>query len=196
MNCPTCGKENEPSAQFCGECGSQLSGQQATAIQYGVDSSNSMVGFRQAIKLGFGKYLEFDGRATRAEYWWWQLFVVLVSWVPIIGSIIWLATLIPGLAVTSRRLHDVGRTGWWQVLPWGVLVVFFLALIFGFVLSSVSEDSIWLQKAPHIAPTLFILAGISILAVIPVLILLLVWYCTRGENGTNKYGPEPRIIGK
>ncbi len=174
MNCPTCGKENEPSAQFCGECGSQLSGQQATASQYGVDSLNSMVGFRQAVKLGFGKYLEFDGRATRAEYWWWQLFVILVSWVPIIGGIIGLATLIPSLAVTSRRLHDVGRTGWWQVLPWGFLVVFFLALIFGFVLSSV-----------------FILAGISILAVIPVLILLLVWYCTRGENGTNKYGPEP-----
>ena len=139
MNCPTCGKENEPSAQFCGECGSQLSGQQATASQYGVDSSKPMVGFSEAIGLGFKNYINFSGRATRAEYWWWFLFLVVagvvlgiidgVTGIGVLRNTFNLATIIPSLALGARRLHDIGKSGWWQLLLFAIIVGWIILIV-------------------------------------------------------------------
>ncbi|MQF68215.1 DUF805 domain-containing protein [SAR202 cluster bacterium AD-802-K11_MRT_200m] len=85
-----------------------------------------MVGFIQAISLGFSNYFNFQGRATRAEYWWWALFIViadgLVNFIDsilgtgFIGMLFGLAILIPGLALGARRLHDIGKSGWWLLL--------------------------------------------------------------------------------
>ena len=71
-----------------------------------------MVSFGEAIKLGFHGYVKFSGRSTRAEYWWWVLFVILtqqaLNVVNIrIGILFGLAVLIPGLALGTRRLHDI-----------------------------------------------------------------------------------------
>ena len=187
MNCSVCGTEFRPSTRFCGVCGASL---ETGSIGYPSDGSptdNPMVGFGLAIKLGFENYVKFGGRATRAEYWWWQLFVLLVSSVPIIGSVIWLATFIPSIAVTSRRLHDIGRTGWWQALPWGLSLVFVVSLIFGFIRLFLSESS---------ETIFFVITVISLLTLIAVGILLLVWFCRRGQNGINKYGPDPRTTSR
>jgi len=138
MNCPTCGKENESSAQFCGICGSQLSDQPATVSQYDMGSSNPRVGFGEAISLGFKNYINFSGRATRAEYWWWFLFIVVtgvvlaiidgVTGIGVLLNIFNLATLIPGLALGARRLHDIGKSGWWQLL-WLAIIVGWIIMI-------------------------------------------------------------------
>jgi uncharacterized membrane protein YhaH (DUF805 family) len=89
--------------------------------------------FQDAIKKCFTHYAGFRGRAARSEYWYWVLFVVLAS----IGlsmvsqdlaSIFSLAILLPGFAVGARRLHDIGKSGWWQLLSlvpllgWAVLI--------------------------------------------------------------------------
>ena len=78
-----------------------------------------------AVQSGFGNYATFNGRATRSEFWWWQLFVLLVAFAGgIVDGIInlnsdvvaylWaLVTLLPGLAVSVRRLHDTDMSGWW-----------------------------------------------------------------------------------
>jgi uncharacterized membrane protein YhaH (DUF805 family) len=86
--------------------------------------------FGEAIASGFRNYVNFNGRAARSEYWFWTLFVVLVSFVtggidyflfpasqigPING-LAGLALFLPGLAVSVRRLHDIDRTGWWLLL--------------------------------------------------------------------------------
>ena len=143
MNCPTCGKENESSAQFCGICGTQLSDQPTAANQSDMGSPNHMVGFGEAISLGFKNYINFNGRATRAEYWWWFLFVVVtgvvlgtidsITGIGTLQSIFNLATLIPGLALGARRLHDIEKSGWWQLL-WLAIIVGWIILI------------IWLSK--------------------------------------------------
>ena len=141
MNCPTCGKENESSAQFCGICGTQLSSQPTTANQNDMGSPNPMVGFREAISLGFKNCLNFSGRATRAEYWWWILFgyIVLAIMVvayfmsDILGNILlyfWFGIWILSLPISIRRLHDSGKSAWWilfTIVPFGgiVLLVFF-----------------------------------------------------------------------
>jgi uncharacterized membrane protein YhaH (DUF805 family) len=99
--------------------------------------------FTSAVKTVFSNYAQFNGRACRSEYWYWILAVVLVSVVltliegallaPALGfepfspdagqPLRWLLVLIiilPLLSVSVRRLHDVGRSGWWlflQVVP-------------------------------------------------------------------------------
>jgi len=77
--------------------------------------------FVQAIKSCLGQYATFSGRASRSEFWWFFLFQVLVMVAAsmlgdVINGIASLALLLPALAVGARRLHDIGRTGWWQLL--------------------------------------------------------------------------------
>lgn len=77
--------------------------------------------FTQSISTCFSKYAEFGGRASKSEYWWWMLFLFLASAAAAIVSdklcsLFGLATLLPTLAVTARRLHDTNRSGWWQLI--------------------------------------------------------------------------------
>lgn len=79
------------------------------------------------------KYAVFSGRARRQEYWYFFLFSLIISivlavvdgvtgsfsaeaGVGLLGGIYALAVLIPGLAVSVRRLHDTGRSGWWLLI--------------------------------------------------------------------------------
>jgi uncharacterized membrane protein YhaH (DUF805 family) len=77
--------------------------------------------FGQAISTCLSKYASFSGRASRPEFWWFFLFQVLSSLAAsLIGEwlngVVVLAMLLPGLAVGTRRLHDIGKTGWWQLI--------------------------------------------------------------------------------
>ncbi len=87
-----------------------------------------------AVPLVLRKYATFTGRASRPEFWWWTLAVVLatvtanlidtVVLAPLLGvedgqplSVVFaLAVILPNLAVAARRLHDTGRSGWWLLL--------------------------------------------------------------------------------
>jgi uncharacterized membrane protein YhaH (DUF805 family) len=109
------------------------------------------MGFADAIRSGFRKYGNFSGRASRSEYWWWVVFALLVAVVAavldgllfpgsirgpysvgVITVITSIALLLPGLAVSVRRLHDTDRSGWWlllEVIPFigWIVLLFFLA---------------------------------------------------------------------
>ncbi|MGA2895167.1 MAG: DUF805 domain-containing protein [Xanthobacteraceae bacterium] len=94
--------------------------------------------FVEAIRAGFSNYLNFKKRACRSEFWYWQLFIVLAGLVAELfdygtglrsapfATLFGLATLIPAIAVSARRLHDTDRSGWWLLL---VLVPFFGTLL-------------------------------------------------------------------
>ena len=138
MYCPSCGIETGSDAQFCGSCGANL---QTGEVVYG--SILPRVGFVDAIRLGFNNYFNFSGRSRRSEYWYWVLFVTVVGAIlatidssiagnlsfediGILEGLFILVTLIPGLAVSVRRLHDVNRTGWWLLLILTIIGVFVL----------------------------------------------------------------------
>ena len=120
--------------------------------------------FQAAVKKCFSGYVNFEGRAPRSEYWWFQLFYFLVvylipgaliaiaprgafaSVISTVVVILMLGFLLPILAVSVRRLHDRNRSGWnilWSFLP----------LVGGLV--------------------------------------LLIWFCMRGTPGDNRFGPDP-----
>jgi uncharacterized membrane protein YhaH (DUF805 family) len=92
-----------------------------------------MVSFPQSIRTCFQKYATFEGAATRAEYWWFALFIVIVDFLLILTtvrilSLLWLlAIILPSLAVTGRRHHDAGRSAWWiltgLIWPWSLILV-------------------------------------------------------------------------
>jgi uncharacterized membrane protein YhaH (DUF805 family) len=119
------------------------------------------MGFDDAIKLGFSNYVNFSGRACRSEFWYFFLFQILGqvtsgiidTWIVgppfILDGIFFLATFLPMLSVSVRRLHDLDRSGWWMLLD-------LIPLVGG--------------------------------------ILLLIWFCTKGTDGPNRFGAD-RLAG-
>lgn len=73
------------------------------------------VSFGEAIKRFFKNYANFDGRATKAEFWWATLFEVILSvcalFIPYLNVLVFFGTAIPSLSVGVRRLHDTGKSG-------------------------------------------------------------------------------------
>lgn len=102
--------------------------------------------FGDAIRSGFSNYLNFRGRASRSEYWWWALFTILLAIAiqVVLGTLLGeetgaflanlasLVVLLPSIAVGVRRLHDTDRSGWWMLIGFIpvigiiVLIVFFV----------------------------------------------------------------------
>ena len=101
--------------------------------------------FVQAISSCFRNYATFSGRAVRSEFWYWYLFVGIVlivfdgidQWLypglsmglfSFVNMAAGLALILPSLAVSARRLHDIDRTGWWILI--GATVVGTIVLIY------------------------------------------------------------------
>ena len=92
------------------------------------------VSFFEAVKLAFVRIVDFKGRARRSEYWWFTLFNIIVSAIitmvlPEIAGIWSLIILLPSLSLCIRRLHDVGKSGWWYLMIFVPLVGEILLLV-------------------------------------------------------------------
>lgn len=127
--------------------------------------------FAEAIKAGFRNYVNFSNRASRSEYWYFVLFMVLVYLVifvldrlldsvptdstpglifliavALVFIVVGLGFILPSISIAVRRLHDLNKSGWWYLL----------------------------NLIPLVGP-----------------IILLVWFCMRGTVGRNRFGPDP-----
>lgn len=90
--------------------------------------------FQESIKTCFSKYANFSGRADRTEYWWFELFLLLLMVGAgmvngTLSNLISLGVLLPSFAVGARRLHDVNKSGWWQLLYF-VPIIGWIVLIY------------------------------------------------------------------
>ena len=197
MICPKCNNSLSDEAKFCGICGLAVERPKSESIiseevsrQFESDSL-PMVSFQEAIKKGFNNYFVFGGRATRAEFWWWQLFNVAIQIVgsivdavtglpSIFGTLLGLALLIPSISLATRRLHDINKSGWWQLL-------WLLPVAIGIIIALVS----WIADLHDWA---FYGTAIAILIVFTliVVVLLIYLYVRQGDDGSNKYGEDPR----
>ena len=120
------------------------------------------MGFGQAIAAGFGNYFNFSGRASRSEYWYLMLFLLIIGFVTAILDIILfaaenigplnilfsLATIVPSLSVSVRRLHDIGRSGWWLLLAL-IPIVGWIIMIYWACQPTMSQQN---QYGPPPAP--------------------------------------------
>jgi len=88
------------------------------------DKKMEDINFFQSLKICFKKFVDFKGRASRSEYWWYALFTSIISipsYLPnetaqVLGGLAWLIILLPTLAVTVRRLHDINKSGWFLLI--------------------------------------------------------------------------------
>ncbi len=136
----------------------------------------------ESIKTCFQKYANFNGRANRSEYWFFFLFGFLatvclsildMALFPknengVLSLIFALATFIPFNSAACRRLHDTNRSGWWQTLPYGVM-------LFSVILALLSETLLVVG-----------LIGSGIAAVV-----VIFWMASAGDNSKNRFGPAP-----
>jgi uncharacterized membrane protein YhaH (DUF805 family) len=144
------------------------------------------------------KYADFSGRASRPEYWWFVLgLIVAYIVISIVESImginhmvggvygplmilLWLGTIVPQISVGVRRLHDTNRSGWWLLLP---LIPYCLAFILGG--SAMMSGSM----------TGLGVAGIFLMIGAVCAIALLVFMILPGTPGDNRYGPASGAAG-
>ena len=148
MFCSKCGKPVDDSAQFCPSCGNPLNGARPTnsttekaknffaEMQARADDLKGPepVDFVKAIKLLFLYALNFKGRSSRSEYWWGYLFNFLLglalNFVPLIGGLLSVAMIIPGVALAIRRMHDIGKSGWYMLMALIPLAGPIIALVY------------------------------------------------------------------
>lgn len=164
-----------------------------------------------AVKTCFKKYFDFKGRARRSEFWWFVLFVIIVSsvftflslLVPAIGylsGIFGLAVVIPEFAALTRRLHDTNHSGWWVALMALCFLAYYgcaayllgpnIQAIAGMTdpmeLTKIMVDSV--QASPAVATTM---VGFSMGAFL-LFIITVIFAVIDSKWGENKYGPSPK----
>ena len=160
--------------------------------------------FIEAAKVCLSKYATFSGRASRSEFWFFYLFWNLVMVVaqiidfsiifaliasdipfffPILTILAMFGFLLPQLAVSWRRLHDIDRTGWW--LGGGMLVTFlFYAVIVAFAVANETT----LSTGDEPPPAFLAIMPIFVLGMLAYSITIFVFYVKRGTLGPNRFG--------
>ncbi len=157
-HCRACGTSIEAASLFCSQCGAPQ-GQGGTRLAHKGDGIPR--DFANSVRICLQKYATFQGRAPRAEFWFFTLFVIIVGFTlgTVIGNlranvhanfqvvlvIFYLGIILPSISVSVRRLHDLGKSGWWCCLS--------LIPVIGWI-------------------------------------ILLVWFCNSGTEGDNRFGPE------
>lgn len=143
--------------------------------------------------------LQFDGRLRRSHFWIGFLIIFgasfVVFWIPFLGALLMLGLVWPNLAISVKRLHDMGKTGWWVLAPFVVniaLTIISFVIMAGNIVSSGGSPDYY-ENNPSAALAMmgpaFALSGISVL----VSLAFLLWIgLVDSQPGENRYGPNPK----
>ena len=134
------------------------------------------MGFIEAVKTCLGKYSQFNGRASRSEFWFFNLFLFIYLFVAgfllgMVGAsdeaygvatlVLLIPVFIPGIAVAARRLHDINQSGWMQCI---------------FIPGFFADE----------------LLGTGWVIYILTFALYAFWFSQAGKKGKNRFGAQPR----
>lgn len=183
--CESCGNRMHETARMCPTCGAPVSGRLSFA-----HGGAGVTGFSEAIRVCFSKFADFSGRANRAEFWFFNLFliagnaliVMLAASRPtldFIGTVWSFVVLLPSLSVSVRRMHDTDRSGAYILIGFlgSVLIAFGVVLL---LLNFMSKD----VAAGVLGSFILVIVGMT----------LMVWqfvlYCLPGTPGPNRFGDD------
>ena len=192
IKCYECGAMVSDKAATCPHCGAPLAKETAkdsnssTYRPFYIDEQPTLT-FGEAIYSAFIKnYANFSGRARRSEYWYFTLFQGVVNIiafftpsptvevggqpVSLLYGLFSLAFLLPGLAVSVRRLHDIDKSGW------NVLMLCLMPLLSIFIFATSNP---------------YFILGWSVGCFI-YFIRLTIWFCRDSSEEENEYGPSPK----
>lgn len=165
--------------------------------------------FGEAIRTCLRKYVTFSGRASRSEFWWFFLFLVLAQFVlgfldglllgarggnGALSSLFSLATFLPSVSASWRRMHDTGRSGLYALYPLIVAVGIAGFLTFASGIDAVLGGDGMLQGSGSVEGIfgLIVVIALIVLAFSP---LIVIWWLTRpSQPGANQYGPNPHEV--
>lgn len=143
-------------------------------------------------------FLSADGRIGRGEFWagWCILFVVnlVLHFIPVIGWLAGLALIYCWVCVYSKRLHDMGKSGWLQLIPYGVFIA---AIVIGFATGAGAVLTAMVSHQSDDAAGAMALGGLGMMGLMflvacLVSLIFLLWVGISGtQPGDNRYGPEP-----
>lgn len=109
------------------------------------------MGILEAITSFFTNYTNFHGRSRRSAYWWVWLASLIVGLIPIVNYIWAIAVIIPTIAIGVRRLHDIGKSGWWYLIIF-IPIAGAIILLIWFIRDSQPGDNQWGPNPKEINP--------------------------------------------
>ncbi|HPF21899.1 MAG TPA: DUF805 domain-containing protein [Hyphomonas sp.] len=141
-----------------------------------------MVSFPDAVKMFFSRYVDFQGRSRRSEYWWVALFNLIVVTVWAI-----LFFVLGGMDMNSEQISPMGMA------LMGVIMLYGLAVV-------IPSIALYVRRLHDINQTGWIYLGLVVASMIPLIGLIasiasIVIACIPGTAGPNKYGPDPKNPG-
>lgn len=141
--------------------------------------------------------LSFEGRTRRSHFWiGWLICLgagVVAGWIPLIGGLISLALIWPNLAITVKRLHDMGKSGWFAAIPWVFNIVGFIFAFATVGITAITNAGALEREDPAAILALLgpVLGVLALLAVVNLGFLLWVGL-TDSQPGGNQFGPNPK----
>lgn len=139
----------------------------------------------------------FNGRMRRQHFWiGWLICLgvgVVAGWIPFIGALISLALIWPNLAITVKRLHDMGHTGWLAAIPWISGFVGIIAVIMTVGAAAFANGGNFDGEDPAVVWALMA-PSFGIIAVVGLIQLgFLLWIgVSDSQRGDNRFGPNPK----
>ncbi len=139
----------------------------------------------------------FEGRLRRSHFWiGWLILLgvgVVAGWIPFLGAVLSLLLIWPNLAISVKRLHDMGHTGWLVVIPWIVTTVAILAG-FGMIGMSAIMNAGALENEDPAAILALLGPAFGLLGLVMLIGLgFLLWVgLTDSQKGANRFGPNPK----
>jgi len=174
-------------------------------ILAGAPSSTGVAGFAAATTApgsGFdfqSAMLSFEGRLRRSHFWIGFLIIfganVVLGWIPVIGWLVSLALIWSNVAISVKRLHDMGKSGWFVLAPYvigfGLTIIGFI-MMFGGIAASGMSESYYEDNPAAVLALMGPAFGLFAVAALVGLAFLLWIGLTDSEPGENRFGPNPK----
>ena len=139
----------------------------------------------------------FNGRLRRQHFWIsWLILLgagVVLGWIPFLGIILSLAMIWPNIAIVVKRLHDMGKSGWFVVIPWVANIIGVVMIISAAGMAIITNPGAFESEDPSVALSMLgsMMGGLSIMFLVNIAFLLWIGIAD-SQRGDNRFGPNPK----